>query len=432
MSLSLQIIVLGLLDFFTMIPFMVRMLLKPLQFLHYYITSDIPGNIHAFDNAVISLFRTLPEPSNFNLVHTRVPLPTIAEKDVLIVRGNFPPSRMHSLSAYGNQVEPPNSIEIFPIDDKNNEDSRRFEIELRRNCEISTTTSSSPSSTSVLELQDHWTHLMIVMRNYLVPPGTLVDTPEIIRKSDGKVIRTSQRLIAGPCTLDVTNFRFRNRLMVAAMYHCVILAWSTYPLSQSISTQDPHFMAHMISHGTIMTLGGFLLAWGLRLLMFFFGKLRLKQIPIAPLNCFGMAGLDKASSRSQPSKLHTYYFMQYAIDQNQELRISSKIDESRQKYWSLVVYDEYGIPLPQYVFDGNTNHKNRESSTRYEVDIRLRASTPSATSSSAGITYVELGNCTKGYIAFRLVHPKDDEIKLYSSPKAEVVSIDADNSKKMK
>lgn len=40
------------------------------SFFHPVVTSDIPGNPHAFDNSLISCMRTLPEPSNFNVVWT--------------------------------------------------------------------------------------------------------------------------------------------------------------------------------------------------------------------------------------------------------------------------------------------------------------------------------------------------------------------------
>ena len=415
MGLALEIFIVGLCDFFILIPFMLRMLFKPVQFLHQYVTSDIPGNIHYFDPAVVCLFRTLPEPSNFNLINTRIPL---HDNDVVIVRGNMPPSRMSSLSVHGNQVEAPNSMEVTPLKNEG-ESSRRYEIELRRTKDMP---KSVDNNRCILECQDHWVNLMVIMRNYLVPPGTMVDTPEIVRKSTGEVIRKSQRLVAGASTLDVSNYRYSTKIKFALFFHLVLWSWIAYSLTTTIPFTDSNFFPHWISRSTIATVGGILFAYLLRHLMFVIGKKRLQQTPIAPVNTFGLVGLDEASTRSQPSKLHTYYYMNFDFPAGKGLRVTAKIDESRQKYWSLIIYDEYGVPLSQYVFDGNANHKNRESLTKYDVDIRLIPSLPIG-ANATGVTYFDLGNCRKGYAAFRLVHPKDDDVKFYSAPKVEVVAV---------
>lgn len=62
-----------------------RLLIGRLGWYPHKITSDIPGNPHCFDWSIISLFRTLPEPSNFNLIWTNLPV-----DEPFILRGKFP------------------------------------------------------------------------------------------------------------------------------------------------------------------------------------------------------------------------------------------------------------------------------------------------------------------------------------------------------
>lgn len=61
-------------DLLIEVPTLFAILTNTFQFAHLRICSDIPGSTIAFHNAIISLFRTLPEPSNTNIVWTNVPL----------------------------------------------------------------------------------------------------------------------------------------------------------------------------------------------------------------------------------------------------------------------------------------------------------------------------------------------------------------------
>ena len=76
------VLLLSVLDLMCFVPMLGAVLLRKVNFVHDQVSSDIPGNPHAFDSCIISLFRTLPEPSNFNLVWTSVPL-----DKPLVVRG---------------------------------------------------------------------------------------------------------------------------------------------------------------------------------------------------------------------------------------------------------------------------------------------------------------------------------------------------------
>ncbi len=69
-----KVVTLSVLDLFAVAPMLLRIIMKGVPWLHSSVVSDIPGNPHAFDDSVISLFRTLPELSNFNIVWTNLPL----------------------------------------------------------------------------------------------------------------------------------------------------------------------------------------------------------------------------------------------------------------------------------------------------------------------------------------------------------------------
>ena len=99
------------------------------------------------------------------------------------------------------------------------------------------------------------------------------------------------------------------------------------------------------------------------------------------------------------------------------------VDEGLQRYWSLVIYDEYGLPLPQYVHDTNVkriplNSKNSSSSSsryRYNISfVNLAAGGEGArnrdpATPARGVTEVDVSAAPRGYCLFRLVHPTSDE-----------------------
>jgi hypothetical protein len=98
----------GVLDFFFAAPRLAVILFPRLKFLHQNITSDIPGNPHCFHKCIISLFRTIPEPSNTNLVWTGLPL-----SEPMLIRGKTPPCRVSSISLYGKgSIDPPSTIDL--------------------------------------------------------------------------------------------------------------------------------------------------------------------------------------------------------------------------------------------------------------------------------------------------------------------------------
>lgn len=160
------------------VPILLALITKS-QYLHSDVTSDIPGNIQAFNTSIISLFRTLPEPSNFNIVYTNIPL-----TQTLIIRGSITSlARCNSLSIYGrDSIESPSTIDL---EIESNQTS--FEILILP----ATTKEASSSSIRQLICPKGAKFGFMAIRNYCVPPGVKIITPELINH-EGKVIRPSK------------------------------------------------------------------------------------------------------------------------------------------------------------------------------------------------------------------------------------------------
>ena len=191
------------------------------------------------------------------------------------------------------------------------------------------------------------------MRNYLVPPGTVVRTPEIARLSDGHIIRVSQVLVSGPAE---TARKWKQNLFTAvsrfSFLHLLtaIICFLIYGLK----------VKALLMFGTVALIG-FGMSVGLYHTCFTLGKRGLEKYckDICPVeNEFRAASLEKGSKASQPSLLHRYHLMRYnltspGVHATDGLEIAVHIDPSRQRYWSLVFYDLYGLPLSAYVNDEN-------------------------------------------------------------------------------
>ena len=94
--------------------------------------------------------------------------------------------------------------------------------------------------------------------------------------------------------------------------------------------------------------------------------------------------------------------MKYDVPSLHAAVMNVSIRPGWQKYWSFVVYDEFGLPLSQYVYDGNYTH---DSTKEYEVRVELCNSSNAA---STGVNAIDVSSSPKGYVLFRLVHVTDD------------------------
>ena len=241
-------------------------------------TSDIPGNPHAFDDAVISLFRTLPELNNFNIVWTNLPL-----SEPLLMKGELPPSRINSLSIYAPDSVP-HSIDLSKSN-ANSDGSLEIKIE-----------HSKEESSSNFLSTNNWEKGFLVMRNYLVPPGTKVVTPSIVKASDGTVVRPAQILTAGcPSTaLSMkSNIFMKLKKLLITNSTCLILIRYTIGAKARMCI--------------LMLLAASLLAVVFYHLLFIAGGRSLRRLSslfCSSKNQLFLATLEKGSTVSQPSTLH--------------------------------------------------------------------------------------------------------------------------------
>lgn len=404
----------------------VVMFAKKIDLFHRKVVSDIPGNPHCFDLMMISLFRTLPEPSNFNLVWTSVPL-----SEPLLLRGTLPPARVNSLSIYGQgSADPPSTIDLSKVPlDKNG----HFSVTIGKGL------SDNESAGTISAAK--WARGMISMRNYLVPPGTKVTTPEIVRARDGSVVRAAEHLYAGAPNLSLNTsieIAAASRVLALNVFALVLLGM-VFGLVEALLVLCK------------ATLGGI----AIYQFLFYLGKRGLKKHTSGickEKNKLFLPTIEEGSQTSQPSRLHLYRIMQYDIQKESELSIQATINPLYQKYWSVVVYDEYGVPLPQHVYDenvrklyeeeeeeedereedGNNNScggkkmkkKKRKSPAgqnddrgTYRFDIRLSNVTRLPTAHEPrNVDIIDVSSAPQGYVLFRLVHPLHQKAETLSVP----------------
>lgn len=388
-------------------PVLASMLLRSHQQYHLFnVFSDIPGNIHVFDYSIISLFRTLPEPSNFNVVWTAVPL-----DEAVLIRGQLPTCRLSSISIYDSEKLTSGKASV-PISKDINEISQygKFQIVIQRNSDH---VGDANLPTLVGE---GFNYCMISMRNYLASPGQRFITPVILRLRDGKVLREAQPLITGTAGL-MTDWSHSSRNLLKIFQLSVL---TTLMNTFVLSSKNAIFVSTF----------SILIPFSLRWLFFRFGKKSLRvmvrRITEGAINRFFLPSLETSAGASQPSSLHIYWIMEYDLTrEDSELSITGKIKSANQKYWSLVVYDLHGICLSQYIFDENV-HRIESSSTistdiEYRYDIRLHSGSVGVEDSSC--TYMNVSTSPRGYALLRIVHPAYESVAEYSSPQVVPVII---------
>ena len=294
------------------------------QSFHSRVTSDIPGNPHAFDNELISLFNTLPEPSNFNMVWTNVEY-----TEPIVVRGQLPLARINSLSAYCRQDGStiPVSIDLATVADGKG----RFEV-------VIAPSSADPTAFKkgipVLSTGT-WERGFVCMRNYVVPAGSVVATPEIIRLSDGAKLRRSESLIAGPANLEnVFHSKTLRRQLGRCLLGFISFLINVYSTCKGFVCDIDHLLHECVLAAAVI-LAAILLSKIWSQVMFILGKRRLdKQTRFcSKLHEFYLPSQAEAEAGSQPCTLHMYWIMKYDVPAGASLSLKTIINPSDQKYW---------------------------------------------------------------------------------------------------
>eukprot|EP01031_Cornospumella_fuschlensis_P026150 gene26150-31579_t len=409
----------AIISLFILVPMLLRLLPFKNLPIHQYVTSDIPGNPHVFDFSIISLLRTMPEPNNFNLVWTKVPL-----KEPLLMSGPLPPGRFSSASVYGGLGAVPESTEL--AEDPSNPGYFKLVV-LRKSSDTPSNLPKITGKIHKLVIEDEKAEVgMVVMRNYLVPPGTLIYTPEIKTISNNAIVRHTQRLVAGAASVHLQQpYWFTSFTQLGALH---LLGWGLLWLGQGLGVVGGE--EGCVVHG-VFSIVAAALTWLLYISLYIIGKRRMKALgeQMSPHpNKLTLCDLETSAKGSQPSKIHKYFFMRYSIPRDMELRVQSSIHTQQQVYWSCVAYDLYGVCYPQFVYDLNAS-KTWSSANVYDVDIRMvhKASSPfGGKVSRKGVTEMEVGWGTgwaagkggnqEGYVLFRLNHPTTAEATKFSQP----------------
>ena len=371
----------------------------------------------AFDDLIICLFRTLPEPSNFNIVYTG-----ITYGPIFRVTGELPNCRMNSLSLYCREKsEPPVTIDLSSIPVSA---YRHFDILLY------------PDNVSKEELEgagpdvrvtypSNWKGGYIAMRNYLVPPGTRVVTPSVSSVGSTACTRLPEVLYAGNTGIKDHDLQKMRRVIAL---NCVTAA-----VMVTVFRCPVNVIVAIVGLG-LLGLGA------VYALLFAAGKRGLKKhfaLVCRQRNELALPDAITASKVSQPSREHRYWVMHYDVSKGGDLLVTGRIKPTGQKYWSLVVYDVYGLPLAQYVNDVNVQFTNgtSQSEEEYTIAIRLTSQVPSyqycyvphdssgkVSAGRVGFGYIDISGHPVGYAIFRLVHPVDDSVIVYSAPLVTTVS----------
>lgn len=391
--------------FFYLAPLWKRLIFKNVESFNADVCSDIPGNPHVFDFSVISALRTLPEPNNCNMIWTKIPF----DRDV-IIQGYMPPARMCSVSLYNAGGSVPQSEALTnPFYD--NFERKYYRVLMTKNPDQA----GSDKFDSVVFTKD-WKEGMVVVRNYLIPPGTVSYSPEIVDRATGKVLRESQLLIAGAANIHI-NDNLSERVLVISLHVLAVWALNIFLFSKSLNR---FWQLNLLFAGLT-----FIFIRAIYSLLYQIGKRRVAEIfhnGIPSPHTFKLVDVENKSHDSAPSRLHRYFVMRYDLSVGSQLKMEMRVKPELQDYWSCVVYDEYGIPLPNLLFDLNAKRTNiAEDSYGVEFSLVNRGkSGPFALAGAEAMgtqNEIDIAASPKGYILLRFVHPKDEATTAYSTPK---------------
>lgn len=418
----------GLCNLLCYVPMLGKMIFRKKQFLHRSVTSDIPGNPHAFDDCIISLMRTLPEPANFNVCFTGIDL-----TKPLRIEGALPPAVINSLSLYSRTTsDPPVTLDLSTA---NLSPENRFNVALTSSAHAKSDvaallapfnsqdqhkntgdTGDERSGVDLITFPSHWKGGFLAMRNYAVQNGTRVITPTVFA-ADGSVLRPPASLVAGlTAAKELNMFKLTRVALFNAMWFC---QWkdNEWPLI----------------HRQILV-GGLLAGLAFYYLLFWLGKRGLHRYIslICPhMHEFRRPDEGEASEVSQPSQEHRYWLMRYDMSSadmaDNDIIVTVPMRVDGQKYWSLTLYDECGLPIPQFVNVFNASYTAPPTDSKISFDekelnlhIRLtlspkesvipsslasESSSRTGAASRSGFSTVDMTPAPRGYAIFRLVHP---------------------------
>lgn len=402
------ILLVGVTNLICYAPMVGKLIFRKVSAFHQDATSDIPGNPHAFDDCVISLMRTLPEPSNFNICFTGMDF-----SRPLIMEGAVPPAVINSITLYSRSTpDPPVTLDISTLTLNPGQRLKvAFVPDSASDSELNNITNGE--AISLLKYPNHWRGGFLAMRNFAVQNGTRVITPTV-STTDGTVIR--------PPTSQVSGLTASKGVESKKVFRVLLFNVITFSLVSNFCQKEWSLSERHV------VLGGLIVGYMLYNLLFLLGKRGLHHhlSLICPhMHEFRRPDDGEASKVSQPSKEHRYWIMRYDLGTigGDDVMVTVTMKSGGQKYWSLTVYDIYGVPIPQYVNVFNTTC-NPDKEGNFKISVRLTLApqepltSPSAADSSTVAATVDMNPAPKGYAIFRIVHPTSAETESLSVPVA--------------
>lgn len=408
----LEALISAILIFFALSPDWKRIVFKATTDVDIATTSDIPGNPHVIDFSMISALRTLPEPNNFNMVLTKVPY----EREV-IIEGYMPPARMFSVSAYKQGGSVPESLKLA-----NGFNQTRHQHPVRILLTKKPEQYKDSKEFDLVVFTHDWKCGMVCIRNYLVPSGTTVFTPRLLYKDTGEVFRPPRKLVAGPTNLHIHYGPYLTHQVFLVAIHLLVIFGVN-----AVLLPVPKFYPTNV----LVTLGAFLLVRGIYALLYAIGKRRINEVFLKGSpdfnNTIKLVDVEGKAHDSSPSKLHRYYSLRYDVQPGQELKLHFRIQEQAQDYWSFICYDEYGLPLPNYVYDENAIREEIRADGSYTVTLYLVNRGQSgplvdhAYEAAGKRNEIDVSSSPRGNVLYRLVHPVDEASVQASRPQIDHV-----------
>lgn len=428
----LQILVVGLftglVTLFIFFPLLVRFLplIRRRQITHHRPISDIPGNPNNYDAALISAMCTLPDPNNFLSVYTFLPL----ARGIKFHQPRMPTCRYHSLSLYAGLYDPvQDQVPPSLCDDEivYNDDGS-FDVVI---CDEEQRPADVPNWMPRQGVTDG----MLVIRRYGTRPGQRVDMPAFYAlkskaKGEGEgqveeLLKPAYSTYSGAHYAEHgPNHRFQRLLRVLLFLGCVrvllvvnrkwtsaaadwvvliagTVLFSVYHLLYQIGDRRASKMCHSKTHGRM-------------------------HVAIEP-----SLEYDKTSARPHPG--HKYFVI--AFDANEgDVVVEGLVFPSKQKFWSFVVYSEYGIPgfhcytdetityrtTTRGTFTSTTTSSNTQNGDGGEKAYRI-VLTKNMEKHVPAENVIDVSGQPKGVVLVRLIFPESDAIFQQSKPKVELV-----------
>ena len=410
-------LLLGVGSIFIFFPLLVRFLpyFKRRLATHFVPLSDIPGCPEHYDEALICALRTLPDPNNFLTVYSFVPL----DEGVRFRHPKPPKCRYHSLSLYAGLYDPVQDAVPPSLADHElvyNPDGS-FDVAI---CDEEDRPPDVPNWLPRQKVRDG----LLVVRRYGTLPGQRVQMPAFysMGPTTPRLIKPGYTSFSGPQFAEqAPNHRYHRMLRLLGLWGVAHLAlllvgrWSVAQLNLVVvlAAAVPFSFMHLLYHvGRRRASAMCAEKTGNKLHVFIDPSAILKY--------------DNRSAKPHPQ--HKYYVGAYDTHQG-DVVVSGRLFPGKQKMWTLVLYDEYGLPQPHNFTDETIETaqvKDAQGGQAYTLVL-----TKDVTRHPSG-NVVDVSGFPKGVMLVRVIYPDTPAIFEKSKPSVEVVPVAENGTDKTK